>query len=188
MPQTPLRRQEKMNVDTFGQTNPMPVNRFEYARGLLSMGKSQRKNEGQYVPLYYSFLRSPAWRSLSGAAVKVWLELHTRFNGGNNGKLTLSYNEAMTLLGLGKSTVQRAFKELEEKGFIVLMKEGSWYHRKAHEWRLTTKPMQLPTGKQLPTNDWQFWTPEKTKRGPETDPSESRIVPFGDRRRRNGTA
>ena len=152
------------------------------------MGKSNRKKEGQYAPLYYSFLRSPAWRSLSGPAVKVWLELHTRFNGGNNGKLTLSLNEARSLLGLGKSTVQRAFYELQEKGFIALMKSGSWYHRQAHEWRLTTKPMQLTSGKQLATNDWYNWKPEKTERGPETDPSTSRVVPFGDRRRRSGAA
>lgn len=137
------------------------MNLYVYTRGLFIVGKNNRKSEGQYVPLYYGFLRSPAWRSLSGPAVKVWLELHTRFNGGNNARLTLSYNEAMTLLGLGKSTVQRAFMELEEKGFIVLMKEGSWYHRKAHEWRLTTKPMQHPTGKQLPTNDWRSWSPPK---------------------------
>lgn len=47
-------------------------------------------------------LRSDAWRSLSGAAVKLCLELSTRFRGGNNGKLHLSLNEAAELLGLGK--------------------------------------------------------------------------------------
>ena len=188
MPQTPLRRQEKMSAAIFGQTNRMPVSLFEHARGLSSMSKSQRKKEGQYVPLPYSFLHSPAWRSLSGPALKVWLELHTRFNGGNNGKLTLSLNEACSLLGLGKSTAQRAFHELQEKGFIVLMKPGSWYHRQAHEWRLTTKPMQLASGKQLATNDWYDWKPKKTESGPETDPSASCVVPFGDRRRRTGSA
>lgn len=58
------------------------------------MGSAKNRGEGQYTPLPYAQLKSPAWRSLSGAAVKVWLELHTRFNGGNNGKLTLSYAEA----------------------------------------------------------------------------------------------
>ena len=58
------------------------------------MGKSNRRSEGQYVPLPYGQIKSPAWRALSGPAVKLWLELHTRFNGGNNGSLRLSYAEA----------------------------------------------------------------------------------------------
>ena len=55
------------------------------------MGKSKRTSEGQYVPLPYAQLKSNAWRSLSGSAVRIWLELHTRYNGGNNGALTFSY-------------------------------------------------------------------------------------------------
>ncbi|CUJ99546.1 hypothetical protein RUE5091_02057 [Ruegeria denitrificans] len=53
----------------------------------------KRSDEGQYVPMSYAMIKSPAWRALSGPAVKLWLELHTRFNGGNNGKVFLSMNE-----------------------------------------------------------------------------------------------
>jgi hypothetical protein len=42
----------------------------------------------------YFMLRSPAWRSLSGASIKVFLELHTRFHGLNNGDMFLSLDEA----------------------------------------------------------------------------------------------
>jgi len=119
------------------------------------MGKSKRTSEGQYVPLPYAQLKSDAWRSLSGNAVRVWLELHTRYHGGNNGKLTLSYAEAGETLGMGKATVQRAYGELVAKGFLVLEHEGNWYNRRAHEWRLTTKPMHRPKGRELPTNDWR---------------------------------
>ncbi|SPH24401.1 hypothetical protein DEA8626_03453 [Defluviimonas aquaemixtae] len=139
--------------------------------------KGKRPEEGQYVPLPYSLLKSPAWRSLSGAAIKVFLELHTRFNGGNNGKIHMSMNEAADVLGLGKATVQRAFVELQEKGFIALTASGSWYHRKAHDWRLTTKPMHTVVGKQVAINDWRSWQPAKTKRGSESDPSLSQMVP-----------
>lgn len=119
----------------------------------LTMGKSYRKREGQYLPLPYAQLKSEAWRSLSGAAVRLWLELHTRFNGSNNGALTLSYAEAGAMLGMGKATVQRAYKELVEHGFLALEKEGNWYHRKAHEWRLTTKPTQRAKGRELSSNE-----------------------------------
>ncbi len=123
--------------------------------------KGKRPEEGQYAPLTYSLIRSPAWRSLSGPAIKVWIELHSRYNGSNNGKLFLSLNEAAEILGMGKATAQRAFAELSTKGFIALVTEGNWYSRKAHEWRITTKPMETPKGRILATNDWHHWRLEK---------------------------
>ena len=124
------------------------------------MGKSKRKSEGQYLPLPYSQLRSPAWRSLSCSAVRVWLELHTRFNGSNNGAVRLSYAEAAKALGIGKATAQRAFRLLQDRGFLVLEKEGNWYHRQAHEWRLTTKPTNGLKGRASPANEWLQWKPK----------------------------
>lgn len=123
--------------------------------------KGKRPMEGQYAPMSYALLKSPAWRSLSGAAVKVFFELHTRFHGGNNGRIHLSMNEAAAALGLGKATVQRAFDELQLKGFIALETPGNWYHRRAHEWRLTTKQTQCVRGAIVASNDWRGWTPEK---------------------------
>ncbi|WP_299898976.1 helix-turn-helix domain-containing protein [uncultured Ruegeria sp.] len=140
--------------------------------------KGKRSDDGQYVPLPYAMIKSPAWRALSGPAVKLWLELHSRYNGGNNGKVFLSMNEAAEILGLGKATVQRAFEDLQNKGFLVLEQEGNWYHRRAHEWRLTTKATQTRSGKKAATNDWRFWQSKKSKRGSETDPSASSVVPF----------
>ena len=143
------------------------------------MGKSKRNaNKEQYTALPYAQLKSEAWRSLSGAAVKVWLELHTRFNGSNNGKVHLSLNEAAEILGLGKATVQRAYVELEEKGFIKLETAGNWYSRRAHDWRLTTKPMHRANGKDAPTLDYQHWRkPKKTKCGSQADPSPNTTGP-----------
>ena len=131
------------------------------------MGKSKRSNkEGQYLSLSYYQLRSPAWRSLSGAGVKVLLELHTRFNGTNNGRVFLSLNEAAELLGMGKATAKRAFDELQEKGFIVQTKKGNWYNRAAHEWRLTLKPSFDGRGKRTtPTHDWKEWRPAPKDKG-----------------------
>ena len=143
--------------------------------------------EGQYLPLSYAQLKSPAWRSLSGTAIKLWLELHTRYNGGNNGALTLSFAEAAEILGMSKGTVQRAYDELVDRGFLVRVREGNWYHRRAHEWRLTTKSMQTPQGRVTATQDWRTWCPQKTKRGTETDPSAPFLGPPEYPRRRYGS-
>ena len=140
--------------------------------------KGGRSEEGQYVNMPYALITSLAWRSLSGAAVKVWFELSARYNGGNNGTLHLSMKEASEALGMGKATVHRAFKELEGKGFIALVAQGHWYSRRAHEWRLTTKSTQTAKGKVTATNDWRSWHPKKTKRGSKMEPSHPSVVPF----------
>jgi predicted transcriptional regulator len=87
--------------------------------------------------------------------MKVLMELHTRYNGSNNGKVSLSLDEAKRVLNLGKATVARGFDELQEKGFIVKIKKGQWYGRMANEWALTTKPRNGA----LATNDWKNWRP-----------------------------
>ena len=127
----------------------------------MAKKNGKRSDEGQYVALPYAMLKSVAWRSLSGNAVRVCCELHTRYNGGNNGAVRLSMAEA---LGIGKATAGRAFAELQEKGFLVLAKPGAWYHRRAHEWRLTNKSMQNVKGKTAPTNNWRSWHPRKKNR------------------------
>jgi DNA-binding HxlR family transcriptional regulator len=115
--------------------------------------KGRSKSEGQYMTLTYFQVHHTAWRSLSGNAVKVFIELRSRYNGGNNRKLRLSLDEGARLLGISKSTVSRAFAELEEKGFIEKTRQGQWYGREATEWRIT----DLRCDKNLATRDWQNW-------------------------------
>lgn len=140
------------------------------------MGKRKRDSKGndgeQFFTMGYRTAQSPAWRSLNGPAVKVFIELRTRFNGRNNGRLHLSLEESKRLLGLGKSTVARALEELEEKGFIKKTRQGQFYGRMASEYALTEKPLNgYPA-----TKDWRQWSPQKSRalklqkqnRGPET--------------------
>ena len=116
--------------------------------------KGRNKHE-QFVPLPYPMVRSEAWLSLKPASIKVYVELRSKFNGGNNGELSLSYALARNTLHLGNSTIEKAFDELEEKGFIVLTEEGHWYGRKAAEWRVTDRPYKGSPA----TNDWRRWKP-----------------------------
>lgn len=115
------------------------------------------KGSGQFYALTYRMLTSDEFRGLSGPAVKLWLELNSRYkvNGNgcysNNGQISLSMTEAARLLGLGKTTVNRAFRELEIKGFIEKTKQGQWYGRLASEWRLTDKRFNNRPA----TNDWK---------------------------------
>jgi hypothetical protein len=122
------------------------------------------RNEGveQYFPLVHVMARSPAWRSLSGPAIKVFCELRCRYNGSNNGDLSLSLDEATRLLHIGKATAKRAFEELSEKGFLVLTHRGRWCGRMAATWRVTDR---VHNG-QPATRDWQRWTPKASAEKP----------------------
>ena len=89
--------------------------------------------------------------------MKVFVELRSRYNGRNNGQLSLSFRDAADLLGLSKSTVARAFEELIEKGFIKKRKAGQWYGRKAAEYIVTDQKYDGHAA----TRDWQKWRPKK---------------------------
>lgn len=93
--------------------------------------------------------------------MKVLLELCTRFNGSNNGDLSLSLDDAARLLGMGKSTAVRAYKELQLKGFIKKVAQGSWIRGEATTWRITF----LNHARLGRTNEWREWAPaEKPKK------------------------
>ena len=144
------------------------------------------KSEEQYAKMPYPMLKSKAWRSLSGNAMKVYCELHCRFWGTNNGEITLSFGEAAELLGIGKATVQRALEELVEKGFIERTRRGHFYGRRASTYRLTKER----TGTEPATRDWEKWRPDteqKSEHGSETDPSAPSMGPSQNRRRVNGS-
>lgn len=112
-----------------------------------------RNETEQFVPIGYAMAQSAAFRSLGGNALKVWVELRSRFNGMNNGKLTLSLDEAARTLGIGKATAQRAFSELEAKGFIKTTRIGQWYGRLATEYAVTDRPLNG----HLASHDWKRW-------------------------------
>lgn len=130
--------------------------------------KGRSKGEGQFFALPYAMAKHEAWRNLSGGAVKVFIELRCRYqvrgdgDTNNNGEITLSLDEAARLLKMGKATVHRALKELQQAGFIQEEKRGRWYGRKATEWSVADKPCK---GK-LATRAWQGGSIEKQKSVP----------------------
>lgn len=103
---------------------------------------------------------SDAFRSLSPSAVKLWIELRSRFNGHNNGDVSLSFREAESLLRLGRGTIGRAFAELEAKGFIIKTCEGWFFGRKAATYELCDcRPQDGGPAKR----SWQNWKPDEEK-------------------------
>jgi hypothetical protein len=92
---------------------------------------------------------------------------------------------------LGKATVHCAFKELQEKGFVICTRRGQWYGRQASLWAVTDRGV----GGGLPTNAWRRWQPGasvlrptiKTENGSNTDPSAPPCGRIQNRRHFNGS-
>jgi DNA-binding transcriptional regulator YhcF (GntR family) len=70
------------------------------------------------ITLIKIFISSPAWRSLTPTARVLYVELKRRYNGSNNGDITLSHREAVKALNLHRNTVGKHYKELQVAGFI----------------------------------------------------------------------
>src|SRR5262245_4857387 len=116
------------------------------------------KHKERWVALRYWLLQSKAWRSLPGNARALYIELATRYNGSNNGRIPYSAREAITALHISKATAVRLFTVLEDRGFIVCTKRGAFSlktTRDASEWRLTEYDTAHPPAHA--TKDFMRW-------------------------------
>lgn len=107
--------------------------------------KHKSKGGQRFVQLYLWVMTSPAWCSLSATARALYIELKRRYNGSNNGRITLSHREAAEALNLHRNTVGRYFRELQEAGFIEMMQGhflGPSGVGETAKWLLTEMPGQ----------------------------------------------
>ena len=114
----------------------------------------------RFVKLTYPLIESEAWRWLRPISKAVYIELKRRYNGLNNGKISLSLSEAAYILKASKSSISKALKQLEAHGFIKLTKKGYFAGRMASEHALTDEQLDgYP-----PTREWKQWQPNKPHR------------------------
>jgi DNA-binding transcriptional MocR family regulator len=133
-----------------------------YANGRTKRGEP-------YVRHFRWQLNCPAWKSLSMTARCLEMELKALYNGINNGDLFLSVREAAKRLGVANNTAGKAFKELEERGFIRPKQRGSfdWKLRHATAWVLT----EFEYANQPASKDFMKWHLEEKTRTQKITPS-----------------
>ena len=117
-------------------TDPM---RHNLKKGLAKKGVIESTE--RFVKLTYPLIESEAWRWLRPISQSVYIELRRRFNGSNNGKISFSLAEGARILRASKSSIQKALVELEEHGFIRLVKKGYFTRRMASEYALTDEQL-----------------------------------------------
>jgi hypothetical protein len=128
------------------------------------VSKRRRLNkriDAPHVRLYRWMLDSPAYLSLSCQARAVLTEIARGHDGTNNGRLGLSVRRASERCNIARGTAQRAFVELQERGFIDCMTKGAFSRKALHatEWRLTWWGCDV-TG-ELPSKKFMSWGREK---------------------------
>lgn len=87
------------------------------------MGKQNRLPP--FVALYKALLKDASWRSLSSSAKVLYVYLRSKFNTSSWGEVSLAYSEVKDMMST--KTISRAFKELQDKGFIEKTKHGGLY-------------------------------------------------------------
>ena len=111
-----------------------------------------------------AFLKRASSRAQSGSSNSptrfLKVKLRRRFNGSNNGRISLSLAEGARILRASKSSIQTALVELEEHGFIRLIKKGYFTGRMASEFALTDEQLDGHP----PTREWRQWQPTNPHR------------------------
>ena len=143
----------------------MTYNKRQHRRGRRVDQTGRSVGPTRFLKLDHWLLRTPAWRSLPPASRVLYIEIAQRFNGTNNGEISLSVREAARLVHVAKDTATKCFYELEATGFIRRNVCGSfnWKARHATTWILTEHPL----GDEDATKNFMRWTPEKSEAGPD---------------------
>jgi hypothetical protein len=144
-----------------------------------------RRPKERFAALSHDLIDSEAFRHLSGAAVKLLILVHRRYNGFNNGRIAVAQTEAARFLHLGKDTIGDAFAELQAHGFVQLIHKGRrGGQRLASEWALTSRQLdiKLPAGFEHRVGAWRHWRPtpmslKADSHGPEARTCEASHVP-----------
>ncbi len=123
--------------------------------------KLNKRIDAPHVRLYGWMLDSPAHLSLNCAARAVLVEIIHAYDGFNNGRIGLSVRRAADRCNIARGTAQRAFDDLQERGFIECVTKGafSWKTHHASEWRLTFWKCDVTD--KLPSKAFFSWGREK---------------------------
>lgn len=120
----------------------------------------------RYLKLRELVMASAAWQSLDGNSRALYIEVARRYRGpnSNNGKIPYSVREAAQALHIGRTTAQRCFHALLDRGFLKFGKRSGFNMkgRVSTEWLLTEYPDDRTAGTSVATKEFMSWAPGKS--------------------------
>jgi hypothetical protein len=130
----------------------------------MSRKTHREKLRGQFVPLFYETLNSPAYKATSFGARSLFTALRMQFfsNSNNNGSIFRSLRDAARDIGhKDRSDIANWFRELQHYGLIVQTTAGCLGidgKGKSPHWRITDLPTRDKDGQSvLATKDFLKW-------------------------------
>ena len=121
------------------------------ARNKTSNGRSL--NSLKHVHHGEWMLKTPAYRSLHPYARSLLIEFYRKYNGQNNGYVSMSIREAKKLIKCGRKAVERGLFELKDRGFIKVKTMGLFINGMATEYILS----EFNLNGRLATKDFMQW-------------------------------
>ena len=120
-----------------------------------------RSGRSYYITFPQSCLHSDNFRSLSPYACKLLFDASAQFKGYNNGDLSITWSLMQKRRWKSPDTLNKARKELMEKGWLVLTRQGgrnrcSLYAISFHPIGDFGSKLDVPPTKTAP-NDWMKW-------------------------------
>ena len=101
--------------------------------------KKERRKTRRFIRLFHWEINSPAFRALTPNEKAVYIELRRRYNGRNNGYISLSAREAGAVCHCKEGVGSRALIRLSQLGFIKVRSNSTFTMKqhKAREYELT---------------------------------------------------
>lgn len=127
--------------------------------------RQRTKKDPKHVRSYKRQIDSPAWRDLSGSAVKVLLAMGLHDQGDNNGCIFFSDRLGAEATGLSRNTVQKAIKELMDHGFLYCTQKGGFSRKTPHAAQYGFTWLAGPKGEhRAPSHAYEKWKPDGNTR------------------------
>lgn len=114
-----------------------------------------------HVRVYGFEMNTPAWQTLKPDAKALLVEMRALLNGRGN-DVFMSVREAQRRLSIGQRRVQRAFTDLQERGWISLRQDSNfnWKMGMARSYVMEHEAPDVPGG--VPGRKYMAWRPPKT--------------------------
>jgi DNA-binding MarR family transcriptional regulator len=93
-------------------------------------GKGKRRSGERFVKVPKPILDSKAWTELNYSAQLVYIYLRMDIYGDDRVELRFTYSQAKKR-GINAATLCKAFKSLQEKGFITKVRHGGLMERES---------------------------------------------------------
>lgn len=121
---------------------------------------TRRRRGEAHVRLYRHELDSPAYRSLCPEARALLVEIRGLYSGREN-RIHLSLRGMMQRLGVGRSRAEKARDQLLGRGFIQLLRPGSFNRKVRHaaEYALTNELLEPSRDGATAPKDFMRWQP-----------------------------